>query len=361
MAATTTHSSTTADRFSKKTWAEYVRELRFSSLMGGTEGAPFQIIKDLEKQAGDGVTVNVVRRLTGAGVTNGDTLEGNEESLSNYGHKINLGELANGVTFTKWQQQLTEIDYLMHAKQALKNWLKEKTREDIIDALQSPVVDGVTVYADASEAQKDAWNAANNPASGNHRILFGAATANDAAGDHSANLSNVDSTTDVLDPEMTSLGRRLAMTCDPHIRPVRLKNGEEWFVMLCGVYPFRDLKESSTMQTSLQYAMQRGKDNPLWNPGDLMWDGVIIKEIQEISAISGVGDSSIDVGANFLLGAQTLGIAYAQTSKFAVDEGPHRDYGRQVGVGVSEIRGIEKLSPNSVQNMVTIYSAAVAD
>jgi hypothetical protein len=122
----------------------------------------------------------------------------------------------------------------------------------------------------------------------------------------------------------------------------------------------RDLRSDSTMQAANRDAMERGKNNPLFTPGDLLWDGVIIREVPEIGVIEDVGASTIDVAANFLCGAQAVGLAYAQRSTPIFDE---FDYGNLKGTGVKCIRGVEKLMFQSgVQHgVVTVYSAAVAD
>jgi hypothetical protein len=73
----------------------------------------------------------------------------------------------------------------------------------------------------------------------------------------------------------------------------------------------------------------------------LLWDGVIVREIPEISAITGVGASSIDVDPCYLVGAQAVGVGWAQRTKTTTNV---RDYGFLHGVGVSEIRGIEKMT-----------------
>jgi hypothetical protein len=74
------------------------------------------------------------------------------------------------------------------------------------------------------------------------------------------------------------------------------------------------------------------------------------------------------VGFNFLCGAQALGAAWAQRLKSTTDV---RDYSFRHGVGVQEIRGIEKLmfgtstatdTGSLVQNgVVSIFTSAVAD
>src|SRR3546814_10179827 len=66
------------------------------------------------------------------------------------------------------------------------------------------------------------------------------------------------------------------------------------------------------MSTVLQNAQERGDGNPLFNDGDLMYDGVIIRKIQEIPATGAVGTAGARVEPVYLCGAQALGIAWAK-------------------------------------------------
>lgn len=354
MAVTTISSANRIDQWADDYFVEYIRSSRFSKYMGTSENSIVQTIEDLAKKRGDDITISLLRRLSGAGVTGDNTLEGNEEALLNYGHKITVDQLRNGVVVGNMEQQKSKIDIANAGKAALKLWSMEQLRDDIIEALYSANVDGSTAYASCSEANKDAWLAANSD-----RVLFGAAKSNNATNDHSAALLLVDGTTDILSPAIVSLAKRMAKTASPHIRPVITGEDEEWFVLFCNSYCFRDLKSHATMTQANREAWTRGKDNPLFTDGDLLYDGVIIREVPEIGVLSGVGTSSIDVAANFLCGAQALGVAWAQRPKPVFDE---RDYGNLMGVGISEIRGVDKLMNNSIQHgLLTVYCAAVAD
>ena len=114
-------------------------------------------------------------------------------------------------------------------------------------------------------------------------------------------------------------------------------------------------------------ARVRGEDNPLFTGDSLVWDGMILREIPEIAAITGVGAGAIDVEPVYLCGAQAIGTAWAQRTKSTTDTD---DYEFMHGVGVQEIRGIEKLrfgtAPGDTttpkdHGIATAYFAALAD
>lgn len=360
MAATTIASGNKVTQWTRDFIQEYVRDSLFAPYMGTTENDIFQLKKDLTKKKGNTISVPLVGKVGGAGVTGDNTLEGNEQALNNWNHDVTVDQIRQAVLVGGMEARSTQIDVLEAAKLGLKMWIMDNLRDAQLQALGSPNIDGVTAYAATSEADRDAWCAANNPTSTDQRILFGSVSSN-SSGDHSADLAKVDSTNDKLDFDIVQLAKRKAKKVGSStraIRPVRVKGGREFFVMFSESYGFRDLKVDT--ESIHQNAGVRGKDNPLFQDPDLMLDGVIVREVPEIDAITGVGASGIDVGQHYLCGAQAVAVAYAQMTKFVIKR--DFDYENQVGVAIGEIRGVEKMSHNSIQNgVLTVYASGVAD
>lgn len=361
MAATTLATASQVQKWDAMFLAEYVRDSGFRPYM--SRGSNSVICAKYElTSGGKSINIPLVTRLTGNGVTGNSALEGNEEALGNYNQKIDIDWLRNAVLITKDQAHYTEMDLRRAARDQLSNWAMSGLRDDIIAAMQS--VGGVA-YGSATEAQKDAWIDNNTD-----RVLFGAAKSNlstaapagGATYDHSGSLANVDGTNDKLTAAAVSLMKRMAKTADPHIRPMRVNNsqGREYFVLFAGSLPFRDLKEDSTIAQANREARAREVgSNPIFQDGDLIYDGVIIREIPEIPVLSGVGASSIDVGPVFMCGAQAVGVAWGQEPRSTTDV---RDYGFYRGVGIEEARGVEKMTFNDKDHgMVSGFFAAVAD
>lgn len=360
MSNTAAATGLTVQQWDDKFFAEYVRENRFKNAMGMDENAVIQIKEDLSKKKGDSVTFALVNRLTGAGVTGTNVLEGNEEDLSSRSFRLYVDKIRHAVRVAEMEEQKSAIDLRDAGRTMLKTWIMEKTRDDIITALGS--ING-TAYASASEANKDAWLVDNAD-----RVLFGAARSNNSSNDHSASLANIDNTSDKLTPSAISLMRRIALTvASPKIRPIRIADDRQFFVMYVNSLAMRDLRVNSTMVNAHQYAMERGKDNPLFTSGDLIWEDVIIKEIEDIDVLTGVGAGSIDVAPVYLCGAQSVGLAWAKRTKSVTEE---FDYGDKYGVAIEEIRGIKKILFGSGSGdtddlkdngVVTGFFAAVAD
>lgn len=95
---------------------------------------------------------------------------------------------------------------------------------------------------------------------------------------------------------------------------------------------------------------------------------MIIHEVDDMTTLSGVGASSIDVGGVFLCGAQAFGLGIAKRWN-TVTKG-ETDYGNEKGCAVRAIDGLDKMTFGSGSDdtddlkdhgMVTGYFSAVAD
>lgn len=356
MADTTVSANNEVQQWEANFFREYIRDSRFKPYMGTGANNVITVNEKLQSMPGSSVTISLVQRLKNAGVTGNTVLEGNEESLDNYGHQINVTTRRNGVVVTLEEEQKTAIGIRNAGREMLKLWAMEDTRDLTIQAMGAiSTADGAnTAYASASEADKDTWLGNNLD-----RVLFGTALSNTSTTDHSASLANIDNTADQLDTGIGSLAKRMAKTADAHIRPIRTTGDEEWFVMFCNSLSFRDLKTDSVLTAANREAWARGRNNPLFTDGDLIYDGVIYREVPEIAVLSGVGAGAIDVAPNYLCGVQAVGIGYAKRWK---SETQVRDYKFRHGVSIEANYGVEKLFYDNVQHgMVTVYTAGVAD
>lgn len=380
MAETTARALLTPQQWDSEFFSEYIRDNRFNRYMGTSPSNVIQVKEDLSRKPGDRVSFATARALTG-GVEGNTVLEGNEAELDLRSLTVAVRPLRNAVVVTEWDEQKSVVELRAAARPGLKMWSQEKMREDVIVALKSiPNASGVmTRYETATAAERNTWLVNNTD-----RVLFGAARANSSSGVLATALATVDATADKLTPATVSLAKRMAQTASPRIMPTRTREeDEEWFVLFANPMSFRDFANDPTIVQANRDARVRGVEtNPLFTGGSLVWDGVIVREIPEMGLpisgtdgtvtqtggiLAGVGTAGINVGFNFLVGAQALGAAWAQRMKSTTDT---RDYGFRHGVGVQEIRGIEKLMfgkgandrDNLVQHgVVTVFTAATAD
>jgi N4-gp56 family major capsid protein len=370
MADTTLATASQVQKWDSAFFIEYIRDSGFMPYM--SRGANNVICAKYElTSSGKTINLPLVTNLSGAGVSGSTALEGAEEAMNNYNHPISIDWKRNGVLLTKDQEHYTEMDMRAAAREILQNWAMDGLRDDVIASLNSKwvVTSGTigteVVYASATEAQRDLWLDRNVD-----RVLYGAARSNvstsapagGAVRDHSASLLNVDVTNDRLTPAAVSLMKRIAKTASPAIRPIRV-NGQmnrEYFVLFCNSLAFRDLKDSAAMLSANREARERNVDtNPIFQDGDLIYDGVIIREIPEIPTLGTVGASSAVVSPVFLCGAQALGVAWGQEPRSTTD---NRDYGFRKGVGIEEARGVSKMIFNNKDHgVVSGFFATPAD
>ena len=345
-------------------FTDYVRMSRYKRYMGTDEASIFQLKEDLTKKKGDTVTFALVNELTGNGVTGNSTLKGNEERLNSRSHALAVDVLRHAVAVDDWDIQKSVIDLRNAARVQLRQWAQKKLRDDITNALGQ--IDG-TNYASSDATARNTWTANNSD-----RVLFGTSTANYNATFATA-IASIGAT-EQCSPNALSLMKRIAQAASPKVRPVYVKEmDQEWYVCFIGPRAWRDLTEDNPTTNALILANRdariRGVDNPLFTGDSLVWDGMILREIPEIAALTDLsGSAGAAIEPCYLCGAQAVGVAWAQRTKSTTDTD---DYEFLHGVGVQEIRRIEKLRFGTAagadtttpkdHGIVTGFFAAAAD
>lgn len=372
MATTTVLSGLDLTKWQRSFWREYVRDSGFAPYMGNS---PMDIIHVKNDLKTDGYTLRIplVGRLQGSGVSGNTRLTGAEEQLDQYYQDVVWEYYRNAIELSKKERKKSAVDLEEVCRPLLKEWSSELIKYQIIDAFHK-MSDG-TKFSAASAAQRNTFSTNNVD-----RILYGVTRSNYSA-THATGLGAVDSTNDKLSTTMASLAKFMAKTANPRIRPFKTgTQGREYFVMFCHPICFRDLKVDTAMVNANRDARSReggGMDsNPLFQDGDMIYDGIIFREIPEFymarqgnstnpeTHLTGVGAASIDVGANFLCGAQAIAMASKQAPLPTVKS--EDDYNFFNGMGIELAHGIEKLRWGNGTNlakdvgMVTVYASAAA-
>ncbi|MNJ63967.1 hypothetical protein D3C77_598980 [compost metagenome] len=150
-------------------------------------------------------------------------------------------------------------------------------------------------------------------------------------------------------------------------------------MLFAGSNTFRDLKKDPTIIALNKDARARegnGMDkNPLFQDGDLLADGIIIRKVPEISkyiddvwtTLLTAGASSSRVEPMFLCGQQAAVLGWAQMAKptFRKED----DYGFITGVGAEMAYGVSKMFRKYPQDgtdlkqwgVFTIFASAASD
>lgn len=351
--------------WSNKAHMEYVRRSRYAPFINNTTNAIIQGYTDLEKRAGDTLNIPLFYKLGGAPVTGDTPIVGNETPLDNFNCGVPVALRGKGVSITKNQTFRTELDIMNAAKEALTRYYGELLRDDIIEALGSVVTGGDTTvnYGSASAANRNAFAAANAD-----RLFFGAVAGYSAT--WATALANV-TAAQVCTVGRMGVMKRLAMQASPAITPYQVNDdqGREYFVAFHGSRSFRDLKTDSTITAANREARPRDvESNPLFQDGDIIYDGILHREVPEIDAwaaangLNTAGASSAPIRPVFLCGTQSVFIAYAQRPMAGTEKSDIPALNRRATVGMDEIIGVKKAAFNGKQHgMVLGFFGAAGD
>lgn len=347
--------TTVTDPLVLKKWetdylTEWVRESGFSPYMGKGQNNPIIVKKQLIS-GGQIITIPLVSALQGSGTGTG-TLVGNEESMVTGGYDIKPYWHRHAVAVNKDTEHNSVIDLARAHKDDLKIWDMDKMRDDTIHALSSVAessgaYNGVTghtkevSFAEASTAQKNAWAAANQT-----RIVPGA-TLNNYNATFATMSATLDTTADTCTADFIRLCKRQAKKRDTTtgqvaVKPIRTgEQGREYFVAFAHSWAFRDL-QADLETINLDGRPRNVEDNPIFQDGDLLIDGVIVREIPEIDdyGLIGAGGTTTVVPVYFC-GAGALGCAWGQMPKMTTRT--ENDYGFIKGVGIESLYALEKL------------------
>lgn len=331
MADTTPATGLVVQQWEDKFFQEYLHDGGFKNLMGTDENAVIQVKEDLSKKVGDSITIALVNRLTNAAVTGASTLEGNEEDMTSRSQRIFVDKRRNAVRIAEIAEQRSAISLRNAARATLLDWAMEDTRDLIIEALGS--LNG-TRFVDRTAAIADAWLVDNLD-----RVYFGAGVGSGT--DLSADLAQLDTTNDLFNVAALDGMILKAKTCNPKIRPMRdAGNGKRYYVAFANPHAFKNLRDSMDNEylSNTVVQMQASK---LFEGGDLMWNGVIVKETDNIPIYENLGASgTAEVTPVYLCGAQALAVAYAKRWRTVIEE---FDYGDKYGVAVDGIYGVRKV------------------
>lgn len=382
MAVTTIESNNKLIQFTRDINREYVRQNMFSPYMG--EGLDAIIRRRQEfKSGGEQMNIPLVTKLLGAGKSTG-TLAGAEERIDNYGMRLWLDWWRHAVVTTKAESQKDSADIFGEAKPLLSDRGRELQRDEILQAFlalpsesapanlgtdEGQRVNGI-LFQDSTAAQKNTWLADNVD-----RVLFGNALSNHHSTTAIATFTSALSV--IVSVKLTAttvqMLKRRAELCSPKIRPYKTDDGYEYYVLFAGSYAFRDAKTDSVIfqanRTARPREGQSMNNNPIFQDGDLLYDGVIIRKVPEISTYTSntwttlaSGSVSGRVEPVFLTGQQAATIGFGQMAKptFRKED----DYQFITGTGVEMAYGVAKMFKKHamyIPGTTTLNSAATGN
>ncbi|TIM14469.1 MAG: N4-gp56 family major capsid protein [Mesorhizobium sp.] len=346
--------------WSKKLAVEVSKATAIAPLIGTSSNSIIQLKDETQKGKGDKVTFGLRTQLIGDGVTENQTLEGNEEALTTYSDALYINELAHAVRVKNDQTidaQRVPFSLRDEANSGLTDWYAD--RMSMMAFMQ---FGGYTAPTMAFEGRTVTilpvhygFNAPTAPST--NRVVRAGGVAND----QSLTSTNI-FTLDLIDK-----AKEKAVTANPKIRPVMI-DGAKHYVMYLHPYQVTDLRiNTSTGQwLDIQKAAEkRGASNPIFDGSLGVYNNVILREAEHV--VTGVNASTsaqiTTVRRAVMLGAQSAVVAFGMKtapSKYKTVEELF-DYQRELGVSCQTVWGMKKTVFNSEDFgtiVVSTYAAA---
>ncbi len=351
--------------WAKNVTKEYIRESGLGPYIGKL--GIINVQTELGSNAGNIVHINAIGKLRGPGVRGGAPLVGFEDAMASYSMAVVTDILANAVVINMSDAFKTEMDLAAIVKDRLTGWLAETLRDDSIVALRSVPVLGVgtgtnleDVYVPFESASTDQLNKFVH--ANKDRLMFGSKNSNLVDSDFATSLGNVEAT-DTLSAKMISTlklkARNTTSSSTFALTPYKLKDGQEWFVLLVDSYGYRDAKNDPLIYNFNKDSRPREKafeENPILNGSDVIfYDGVIIQHIPELTA-----HASLNVNQALLCGVQAANLAYSRKVRWTKRN--EDNYQTKQGIGLDEIRGVALASvKGTMTGMARIFHASIPD
>lgn len=373
--------------WSTKLTYEYVRESGFKPYMGTEDNSIIRLDYQLVSVAGDTINFPLIQRIKGRGVRGSEILKGNEVDIGLANTKVVVDWIRQGAKLPKSTTFRTALDLWNASKTQLRQWSSETMRDEVINAFGSVIIPGTVdtkglpgtdsqvLYSLSTAAQRNTYLANNSD-----RILFGNARGNSTSLNWATSLGNVSTATGQSSAAHVRLLKTIAKQAGKqipvgsttqftsNIRPYKsdMTAGREWFIYFVGSREFAVLSQDSTIvniNTSSRPREAGGVDsNPLFQDGDLMYLGVVIREIPEIDDIlllPGAGASGADIAMGFFCGQSAIAVGYGQRDQ--VREDRLEDYEFRPGMAIETLRGTAKTSFGGAQyGIVTSLTAVPA-
>lgn len=355
------------DALAVKLWAkklsyDILYRTDISSLIGETENSIIHLKTETSKEAGDKVTFPLMKKLTGAGFTEGKVASGNGESLSLYSDALTINELGHLVEIPNngrsIDAQRVPVKLRQAAKMGLKGWKSERMSVVAFNHLCGYTPETNPLYT------------------GNNTILAPTRKLIVDATGPTVNSNDEDiAAADKMTLAYIDYAREMAETGDSPIRPINVEGVDGGrdisggkYVMYLHPYQVTDLRTNTDtgQWLDIQKAALSAKDdskNPIYTDALGEYNGVILKKANHITqGVNSSTDAAIStVRRAVLLGAQAGVIGYGKgngPSTYGWNE-ELIDHKRKLEVSLMCMYGMKKTQFDSQDfGVVTVSSYA---
>ncbi|MGC3944603.1 MAG: N4-gp56 family major capsid protein [Chryseolinea sp.] len=317
---------------------------------------PIQMITDLESDAGDAITVDLLMPMTMEPIISSDTLDGKEQPLKYYTDKLTIDQVRGGVDLgDRMTRKRTLRDIRGDAKRAMSDWWKR-----LFDELFFIYLSGVSPQAATSAGF--VWSA-NNPffsvnpitAPDSMHMLYGnnATAKTDVGNDDGYDLRLIDRAV----AKAETMGGD--STGEISMLPVEIEGEEGVYVNLMHTFQFDALKSNTQIGQWLDIqkaaAASQGQSNPIFSGAEGRYNNTIIHKHRNVLRFSDYGvDAKQPAARALFMGAQAAFIGFGSPGsglRFDWTE-EVKDHGNSVRIGSNSIFGVKKATYKSKDNSV---------
>lgn len=277
-----------------------------------------KVFEDLTKKQGDNITCGIRMRNTEGFLATGTKVDGNEERLTTFTDSVSVDEKNFGIIE---DSMITKQRLFYDVSSTMYESLTEQAAENIdleyFKALDSQ--NTTCIYETAGTLSATA-------------TLATATAAVTAA--------------DKLNPELLTKVKPMLMTgfnrAQSPIEPVNI-NGIMYWVALVHPDALADLENDSTFIQGRQWALERGKDNPIFNGAWSVWNQFIIYAHENIAI--GTNAGAVPYARCHILGKSALIHAWAKKPTIEKKKPAYEE--QETGWGFFSIFGVKKTQFNS--------------
>jgi N4-gp56 family major capsid protein len=323
---------------SNKLWAkklnvEALKETYFGKFMGEGSSNMIQLKTDFEQNAGDKITIGLRVQLNGDGVTEGQTLQGNEEDLTTYNDALVINELAHAVRVKNKNSidaQRVPFNLRSEAKDGLNDWYGNR-----FDTCMANQLAGNTLVVDPRYTGNNGISAPTN-------IYRPGGLGDDAA-------VNADNTKTMKLTFLDHMVER-AGTMSPMIRPIKI-GGEKKYLAFLHDFQVTDLRTDAGAGQWLDIqkaalAGGAGSKSPIYTGALGEYNNVVLHKWNRLPfGISNANTYQTSTRRGVFAGAQAAAVGFGKE----FSKGSHFkwieelfDYERELGVSAQTIWGIKK-------------------
>ncbi|MFP4037001.1 MAG: N4-gp56 family major capsid protein [Desulfobacteraceae bacterium] len=314
----------------------------FRKFMGKGPDSLIKVQTELNKQAGEKITVGLRMKLSGDGIEGDNVIEGTsaEEALTFFNDSLFVDQRRKGTKSKgKMSEQRVPYNLRKEGRDALALWYAEDYDQQIMMYLAGARGIDTSFHVGTGWTGR-ANNSLQSPDS-DHLIYGGTA-------DAKATLTTSD---DMSLPIVERLIAK-AETLDPMIQPFMI-NGDKHFVLLMHTFQAYSLRTSTSSNDWIEItknAGPRGDKNNLFLNALGAYGGVILHKHRNVIRFDDYGDSAdLDAARALFLGAQAGMIAWGGGSaygRYSWNE-EKDDRGNALAITAGSIYGTKKSRYNS--------------